>query len=165
MSIAIYPGTFDPITYGHIDVAKRASKAFDTLIVVAMNNSMKRDGLFNMEERIELLKKTFEGFDNIRIDSHSGLLVDYLKKTDIHVVVRGLRAVSDFEYEMQMAAANKALLPSLDTFFLMTDTQYSFISSTLVKEIAFHGENIDRWVPPYVKKRIKEKIDLIKKDL
>lgn len=165
MSIAIYPGTFDPITFGHIDVASRASKAFDELIVVVMNNSLKMNSLFDTEERMELLEKTFKNSDNISIDSHSGLLVDYLKKKDIHVVVRGLRAVSDFEYEMQMAAANKALYPTLDTFFLMTDTQYSFISSTLVKEIAFHGENIDRWVPEHVRKSMAEKIEQIRKNV
>lgn len=162
MAIAIYPGTFDPITFGHIDVAKRASKAFEKLIIVVMNNDVKRNFLFNFMERVELINEIFVNIPNIEVDSYKGLMVDYLKKNNLNIVVRGLRAVSDFEFEMQMAAANKILLPKLDTFFLMTDTKYSFISSSLVKEIAALGGEIDHWVPENVKIQLENKFGIKK---
>ncbi|HOO32182.1 MAG TPA: pantetheine-phosphate adenylyltransferase [Thermotogota bacterium] len=154
---AMYPGTFDPITYGHIDVARRAAKAFGHLVIVVMENSVKRSTLFDSEERCEMIEKVFSDDENITVDTHKGLMVEYAKKKNISVVVRGLRAVSDFEYEMQMAAANKKLHNGLDTFFLMTDTKYSFISSTLVKEIAIHGTSVGTWVPETVERELKKK--------
>jgi len=162
MAVAIYPGTFDPITFGHIDVAKRASKAFEKIILVVMNNNAKRNFLFDLEERKNLISEIFKDCSNIEVDSYQGLMVEYLKEKKINVVIRGLRAVSDFELEMQMAAANKTLLEQLDTFFLMTDTRYSFISSSLVKEIAALGGDIDHWVPKNVKKMLEKKFANIK---
>ncbi len=155
---AMYPGTFDPITYGHIDVARRAAKAFDKLILVVMQNRLKSNVLFSKDERLKMIETVFENDDNIVVDYHSGLMVEYARRNGINVVVRGLRAVSDFEYEMQMAAANKKMLEALDTFFLMTETKYSFISSSLVKEIMYHGNSVDPWVPPVVKRELEEKM-------
>src|SRR6056297_141033 len=155
MTKAMYPGTFDPITYGHIDVARRAAKAFGSLMIVVMQNRVKKGVLFDINERCEMIREVFSEDEKIIVDSHNGLMVEYAKKKDIKVVVRGLRAVSDFEYEMQMAAANKKLFPDLDTFFLMTETKYSFISSSLVKEIVFHGSSIDAWFPQVVKEKLK----------
>ncbi|MFP4461372.1 MAG: pantetheine-phosphate adenylyltransferase [Thermotogota bacterium] len=160
MSKAMYPGTFDPITYGHIDVARRAAKAFGSLVVVVMQNRVKKGVLFDITERCSMIEEVFKKDDNIRVDFHSGLMVEYAKEKEIKVVVRGLRAVSDFEYEMQMAAANKKLFPELDTFFLMTKTKYSFISSSLVKEIAYHGSSVDPWVPEVVKEKLKGKMSI-----
>ncbi|HPE68211.1 MAG TPA: pantetheine-phosphate adenylyltransferase [Thermotogota bacterium] len=158
MSVAIYPGTFDPITFGHIDVAVRASRPFEKLVLLIMNNPLKPSTLFNKEERMQMAQEVFSDYPNIQIDTHSGLMVEYARQNEVHVVVRGLRAVSDFEYEMQMAAANKILFPELDTFFLMTDTRYSFISSSLVKEIALHGGSVDMWVPPSIRERLQRKV-------
>ncbi len=155
---AMYPGTFDPITYGHIDVARRAAKAFGSLVIVVMHNRVKKGVLFDVVERCAMIEEVFSKDDNITVDAHSGLMVEYAKQKGIEVVVRGLRAVSDFEYEMQMAAANKKMFPELDTFFLMTDTKYSFISSTLVKEIAYHGSSVDHWVPAPVKLQLEKKM-------
>ncbi len=156
MTRAIYPGTFDPITYGHIDVARRAASVFGSLVIVVMNNIQKKY-TFTMEERMSIISKIFHDESCIQVDTHSGLLVDYVQTHQVDAVVRGLRAVSDFEFEMQMAAANKQLCAKLDTFFLMTDTRYSFISSTLVKEIYYHGGNVDLWVPEIVKKNLGRK--------
>ncbi len=158
MPKVMYPGTFDPITYGHIDVARRAAKAFGSLVVVVMQNRVKKGVLFDIQERCSMIEDVFRQDDNISVDFHSGLMVEYAKEKKIKVVVRGLRAVSDFEYEMQMAAANKKLFPELDTFFLMTETKYSFISSSLVKEIVFHGSSVDPWVPEVVKEKLKNKL-------
>ena len=158
MPKAMYPGTFDPITYGHIDVARRAAKAFGSIVIVVMQNRVKKGVLFDIRERCSMIEDVFKQDDNISVDYHSGLMVEYAKDKKIEVVVRGLRAVSDFEYEMQMAAANKKLFPELDTFFLMTETKYSFISSSLVKEIAFHGSSVDPWVPEVVKEMLKKKL-------
>jgi len=155
---AMYPGTFDPITYGHIDVARRAAKAFGSLVIVVMQNRVKKGVLFDINERCSMIEDVFRKDENISVDFHSGLMVEYAKDKKIEVVVRGLRAVSDFEYEMQMAAANKKLFPELDTFFLMTETKYSFISSSLVKEIAFHGSSVDPWVPEIVKEKLEKKL-------
>jgi pantetheine-phosphate adenylyltransferase len=159
MPKAMYPGTFDPITYGHIDVARRAAKAFGSLVVVVMQNRVKKGVLFDIKERCSMIEDVFKQDDHITVDFHSGLMVEYAKEKKIKVVIRGLRAVSDFEYEMQMAAANKKLFTELDTFFLMTDTKYSFISSSLVKEIAFHGSSVDPWVPEVVKEKLKDKLN------
>lgn len=156
MTRAIYPGTFDPITYGHIDVAKRAAQVFESLVIVVMNNLQKRY-TFTFEERAQMIQDIFEKDTKIHVDTHNGLLVEYVKHHQVDAVVRGLRAVSDFEFEMQMAAANKHLYNRLDTFFLMTDTQFSFISSTLVKEIFYHGGKIDQWVPPIVELKLRQK--------
>lgn len=159
MTTAIYPGTFDPITYGHTDVAERAAKVFDHLIVVVMNNRAKAHTMFTAQERVEMIKRVFSGIKNITIESYKGLLVDYAQLKKVPIIIRGLRAVSDFEYEMQMAAANRKMYEAFDAFFLMTDTRYSFISSTLVKEIALNGGAIDPWVPAIVKEEIQKKLN------
>jgi pantetheine-phosphate adenylyltransferase len=158
VSVAVYPGTFDPITYGHIDVAERAAAVFDELIMLVMNNRAKAQTMFSVKEREKMIRTVFSSIPNIRVESYHGLLVDYAQLKGHHIIIRGLRAVSDFEYEMQMAAANRKMYPKFDTFFLMTDTKFSFISSSLVKEIALNGGSIDPWVPESVKKEIIGKI-------
>lgn len=153
---AAYPGSFDPITYGHIDIAKRASKLFDELYVVVMENKRKTY-TFTVEERIEMVKECLKDIPNIRVESFSGLLVEYTIKNKIDVVIRGLRAVTDFEYELQMALANKEICNGVETVFLMTDKSFSFLSSSLVKEVASFGGKISQWVPENVEKKLLEK--------
>lgn len=153
---AVYPGSFDPITYGHIDIAKRASKLFDELYIVVMENKRK-NYTFTVEERIEMVKECLKDVPNIRVESFSGLLVEYTTKNEINVVIRGLRAVTDFEYELQMALANKEICNGVETVFLMTDKSYSFLSSSLVKEVASFGGQISQWVPENVEKKLLEK--------
>jgi pantetheine-phosphate adenylyltransferase len=154
---AIYPGSFDPITYGHINLIQRASKVVDELYVAILNNVNKKY-FFSCEERIKLTKEALKIFDNIHVESYSGLLVDYAKKNGINVIIRGLRAVSDFEYELQLANANRSLNKDIEILFLMTDTEYSFISSSIVKEVAKYGGNISQWVPKNVEEAIFKKI-------
>uniref|UniRef100_A0A7C5Y9I7 Phosphopantetheine adenylyltransferase n=1 Tax=Fervidobacterium nodosum TaxID=2424 RepID=A0A7C5Y9I7_9BACT len=153
---AVYPGSFDPITYGHIDIAKRASKLFDELYIVVMENKRK-NYTFTVEERLEMVKECLKDVPNIRVESFSGLLVEYTTKNEINVVIRGLRAVTDFEYELQMALANKEICNGVETVFLMTDKSYSFLSSSLVKEVASFGGQISQWVPENVEKKLLEK--------
>lgn len=153
---AVYPGSFDPITYGHIDIAKRASKLFDELYIVVMENKRK-NYTFTVEERLEMVKECLKDVPNIRVESFSGLLVEYTTKKEINVVIRGLRAVTDFEYELQMALANKEICNGVETVFLMTDKSYSFLSSSLVKEVASFGGQISQWVPENVEKKLLEK--------
>ncbi len=154
---AMYPGSFDPITLGHLDVIKRAAGMVDTLYVVVMRNPAKKY-FFTTEERVKLVEESVRDIPNVIVDSHEGLLVDYAKKMGIRVVIRGLRAITDFEYELQMANANRKLFPGLETVFFMTDEKYSFISSTLVKEVATLGGDISGWVPKAVLNAFKEKI-------
>lgn len=153
---AMYPGSFDPITYGHVDIARRASKLFDKLYIVVMENKRK-NYTFTIEERIEMVKECFADVPNIIVESFSGLLVEYATKNNINVVIRGLRAVTDFEYELQMALANKEICNGIETLFLMTDKSFSFLSSSLVKEVASFGGKISQWVPENVEKKIKER--------
>lgn len=153
---AVYPGSFDPITYGHIDIAKRASKLFDELYVVVMENKRKQY-TFTVEERIDMVKECLKDTPNIKVESFSGLLVEYTEKNGINVVIRGLRAVTDFEYELQMALANKEICNGVETVFLMTDKSYSFLSSSLVKEVASFGGQISQWVPKNVEDKLLEK--------
>jgi pantetheine-phosphate adenylyltransferase len=150
---AVYPGSFDPITYGHINIVERARKRFEKLYVLVTNNSQKKY-LFSLEERIELTKTCLKKYDNVEVISYEGLVVDYAKAENIYTVVRGLRAVSDFEYEFQMASANRALFPELEIMFLMTDTAYSFISSSVVREVAKYGGKINCWVPKSVEEKL-----------
>jgi len=154
---AIYPGSFDPITYGHIDILKRASKIFDEVVVLVMKNINKKY-FFTFPERLSMVEKAVEGIPNARADSYEGLLVDYARKTGIKIVVRGLRAISDFEMEIQVAHINKAMYADLETVFLMTDPKYSFLSSSIVREAASFGGNVSLWVPPYVEEALKRKI-------
>ncbi|GAB6188290.1 pantetheine-phosphate adenylyltransferase [Marinitoga arctica] len=157
MSKAIYPGSFDPITYGHLNIIDRASKIFDELYIVVLHN-VNKNYFFSCNERVEITKNALKNYKNIHVESYEGLLVDYAKMKKINVVIRGLRAVSDFEYELQLANANRSLHEDLEILFLMTDTEFSFISSTIVKEVAKFGGNISQWVPKNVEKSIIKKI-------
>ena len=159
MKKAVYPGSFDPMTYGHLDIIKRASEMFDELVVSVLNNQGKTP-LFSVEERVKILKEATKDIPNVRIDSFSGLTVDYAAKNNIHVSVRGLRAITDFEYELQIAQTNRKLSEGkLDTIFLTTSLEYSYLSSSVVKEIAYFGGDISQCVPDFVAKQIIEKYD------
>ncbi|MGM9986626.1 MAG: pantetheine-phosphate adenylyltransferase [Bacillaceae bacterium] len=145
-SIAICPGSFDPITLGHLDIIKRGAKVFDKVYVVVLNNSSKKP-LFTAEERIALIRKATADIPNVEVDCFQGLLVDYARQVKASAILRGLRAVSDFEYEMQITAMNRKLEESVETFFIMTNNQYSFLSSSIVKEVAQYGGDISGLVP------------------
>ncbi|KAA0564066.1 pantetheine-phosphate adenylyltransferase [Bacillus sp. CH30_1T] len=155
-SIAVCPGSFDPITYGHLDIITRGAKVFDQIYVVVLNNSSKKP-LFSVEERIELIREVTGDIPNVVVDSFQGLLVDYAKKVNAKAIIRGLRAVSDFEYEMQITSMNRVLEDDIETFFIMTNNQYSFLSSSIVKEVAKYGGNISELVPKRVEESLKEK--------
>lgn len=146
---AVYPGSFDPITYGHLDIIDRALKIFDELWVVIMVNPRKKP-IFTAQERMEMISQLVSDRRNVHVDYHEGLLVDYLRKQGIKVVIRGLRALTDFQYELEMALANKHLCRELETVFLMTDEKFSFLSSGLVREVAAMGGDVSMWVPPNV---------------
>ena len=154
---AMYPGSFDPITLGHLDIIKRAASMLDELYVVVMINPLKKY-FFTIEERKNLIEESIKGINNVVVDHHEGLLVEYARKNNINVVIRGLRAVTDFEYELQMANANRKLCDGLETVFFMTDERYSFLSSSLVKEVAMLGGDISYWVPESVLKAFEEKL-------
>lgn len=159
MSIAIYPGSFDPVTLGHLNIIKRASACFDKVIVCAMINS-KKQGMFTPEERVEFLRLSTQRFPNVEVDFSDELLAAYAKRRGAHVLVKGLRAVSDFEYEVQMALVNRKLNPNLETMFLASSEKYTYLSSTIVKEMARYGANLADFIPREivddVNKRIKE---------
>lgn len=155
--IAVYPGSFDPVTNGHLDIIERGLKLFDKLIVTIMFNPAKKS-LFTVEERLELLEKSLEKFPNIEIDSFSGLLVDYAAKQKARAILRGMRAVSDFEHEFQMALMNRRLNREIQTVFLITGTQWIFTSSSIIKEAARFGGNISSMVPPAVNEKLKKKL-------
>ncbi len=150
MNIAVYPGSFDPVTYGHLDIIKRASRMFDQVIVAVMCNSAKSP-LFTLDERVKMIRDSVEGLSNVKIESFGGLLIDYCKANDIHIVIRGLRAITDFEYELQIAQTNKELSRGqVDTVFLTTSLKYSYLSSSVVKEIASYNGDITPCVPESV---------------
>lgn len=155
--IAVYPGSFDPVTNGHLDIIERAAKIFDLLIVTVFRNAGKNP-LFTMEERVELLREATAHIPNVRIDSFNGLLTEYARKQGARVVIKGLRAVSDFDYELQMALMNKKLDPELETLFMMTGQKYSYLSSSIVKELASFGGCVEGLVPPNVAKKLGEKM-------
>lgn len=154
---AVYPGSFDPLTNGHLDIIERASNIFDEVTVALLINTSK-NGIFSIDERIELLKEETKKFPNVKVDFFNGLLVDYCKLNNIHVILRGLRAVSDYEYEMQIAQMNRTLDIDIETMFLMTNTKYSFLSSSIVKEVAKFGGDISEVVPKSVKEKLIQKI-------
>lgn len=156
MSVAVYPGSFDPVTNGHIDIMTRAASIFDTLIVAVANNPLK-NAKFSLEDRKKFLKAVTKDIPNVSVDSFNSLLVDFLDKTGINIVVRGLRAVTDFEMEFQMALVNKNLRPAMETVFLVTQTEYSFLSSTIIKEVASFGGDVADFVPPIVEKGLKKR--------
>ncbi|SES74284.1 pantetheine-phosphate adenylyltransferase [Anaerobranca gottschalkii] len=146
MKRAVYPGSFDPITKGHLDIIKRASKIFDEVIVAVATNSSKKP-LFTIEERIEIINKVVQDYPNVKVDTFNGLLVEYCSNKEAYVIIKGLRAVSDFEYEFQMASINKKLKENIETLFMMTNTKYSYLSSSLVKEIGRLNGSIEDLVP------------------
>ncbi|MDR4983415.1 pantetheine-phosphate adenylyltransferase [Bacillus cereus] len=155
-SIAISSGSFDPITLGHLDIIKRGAKVFDEVYVVVLNNSSKKP-FFSVEERLELIREATKDIPNVKVDSHSGLLVEYAKMRNANAILRGLRAVSDFEYEMQITSMNRKLDENIETFFIMTNNQYSFLSSSIVKEVARYGGSVVDLVPPIVERALTEK--------
>lgn len=154
--IAIYPGTFDPVTFGHLDVLERAAKMFDKIIISAAASTDKTT-LFSPEERIEMLRRISAKMKNVETESFSGLLVDYARSKKADVIIRGLRAISDFEYEFQMALTNRKIAPSIETVFLMPNEKYSYISSTFVREIAKYGGDVSEFVPGVVFDMLKKK--------
>ena len=156
---AVYPGSFDPTTYGHLDIIKRASGIVDKLIVAVLDNSQKSP-MFSVAEREEHLRTLTKDFSNVEVASFSGLLVDFVGKCGAKVVIRGLRAVTDFESEFQMALINRTLDPDIETLFISTSTQYLYLSSSVIKEIASFGGNIDEMVPEYIKLCLKNKTDI-----
>ena len=156
-TVAVYPGSFDPPTYGHLDIIDRSSRVFSRVIVsVAMN--VRKNVMFSTAERVDMLKKLTRSYSNVEVDSFRQLLMNYARDRGAHIVVRGLRAISDFEYEFQMAHMNKKLAPEVDTIFMMTGERYSYISSNIVKEIAGFGGKIDDLVPVLVREKVLGKI-------
>ncbi|MBQ8262604.1 MAG: pantetheine-phosphate adenylyltransferase [Lachnospiraceae bacterium] len=160
MKRAIYPGSFDPVTFGHLDVIERASEMFDEIIVSVLNNKGKSP-LFSVEDRVKMLKEATKHLPNVKVDSFSGLLINYAKEKDIHVAIRGLRAITDFEYELQIAQTNRKLSDGeLDTIFLTTSLEYAYLSSSSVKEIASFGGDISQCVPEFMIEEIYRKFGL-----
>jgi pantetheine-phosphate adenylyltransferase len=154
---AMYPGTFDPITRGHEDLVRRASSLFDE-VIVAVADSRGKQPFFSMQERVAMAKETLSAFENVRVEGFSGLLMDFLRQHDAKIILRGLRAVSDFEYEFQMAGMNRNLFPDVETLFLTPSEQYMFISATMVREIASLGGDVSPFVNPLVIPHLREKL-------
>ncbi len=157
MTLAIYPGSFDPVTYGHVDVIKRATKIFDNLVVAVAHN-LEKNPLFSVEERLEMFKATLKDIRGVELDSFKGLLVDYAQRRKARVIIRGLRALSDFEYEFQMALTNRKICDHVETLFLMPSEQYSYLSSRMIKEIATLGGDVAPFVPDVVISMLRKKI-------
>jgi len=155
--IAVYPGSFDPITNGHVDLIKRGMRMFDEIVVLIAYNPNKPTYLFSVEERIELVSDVIKNYEGVRVDSFDGLLVDYVKKTGANIILRGLRALSDFEYEFQLALINRRLNNDVETVFLMTSYEWFFTSSQIIKEAASLGGSVQGLVPDIVCKKLKEK--------
>ena len=160
MKIAVYPGSFDPITFGHLDIIKRASKLCDELIIGVLNNKQKNP-LFSIDERVNMIKELTENLGNVKVECFEGLLVDFAKKKDAQVIIRGLRAVTDFENEIQLAQSNRVQYPGLETLFMTTSLKYSYLSSTVAKEFASYGGDISLFVPqeiiPLIEAKYKNK--------
>lgn len=164
MSIAIYPGSFDPVTLGHLNIIKRASACFDKLIVCVMVNS-KKTGMFTQEERVDQLRRATERFPNVEVDSSDELLAAYAKRRGAHVLVKGLRAVSDYEYEVQMALVNRKLNPNLETMFMASSEKYTYLSSTIVKEMARYGADLAEFIPREIVDEVNQRMkELERKD-
>jgi pantetheine-phosphate adenylyltransferase len=160
ITVAVYPGSFDPVTHGHLDIIHRAAKVFDKLIVAVLNNTSK-NALFTLEERMELIRKVTKDLPNVEVDGFRDLMVNYMRDRNVRLIVRGLRAVSDFEYELQMASTNHKLNPDVETFFMTSKPQFSYLSSSIVKEIAkFHGP-VEELVPAEVEEALRKKFPQI----
>lgn len=155
--VAIYPGSFDPFTKGHRNIIERGVKVFDRVIVAVAHNTSKKT-IFTLEERVELLNEIFRGRDDVKVDYFDGLLVEYAKKIGTNIVLRGMRTVSDFEYELQMALANKTLNPELEIVFMVTDSEFAHISSSVIKEVVSLGGSAGHMVPETVEVKLKEKL-------
>ena len=162
MKRAIYPGSFDPVTFGHLDIIKRSAGMFDEIIVAVLKNSQK-NSLFNADVRVTILKDLLSEYGNVRVEAFDGLLVDFARKKEANIIVRGLRAVTDFEYELQIAQTNRVQYPDLDTVFLVTDLNYSYLSSSIVKEFASYGGDISKFVPPEIIPLIEDKYKNVNK--
>jgi len=152
---AVYPGTFDPLTNGHIEIIKRASKIFDEVIVAVAHNPQKRP-LFSFKDRIEMVEGALSRIKNVKVDSFSGLAVNYVKGKNIHIILRGLRMISDFEYEFQMALTNRKLDKGIETVFMMPSEEYSYVSSKLIKEAASLGADLEKFVPKSIETKLKQ---------
>lgn len=159
MKRAVYPGSFDPLTLGHLDVIRRSAKLVDELIVAVLHNSSK-NSLFSSDERVSMIKEVTADIPNVRVTTFNGLLVDYMAEVEASIIVRGLRAVTDFEYELQMAQTNHIAKPEVETIFLTTSLEYSYLSSTIVKEFASYGGDISKFVPPEFIDRIYAKYQI-----
>ena len=157
MKTAVYPGSFDPVTMGHLDIVERTSQIFDKVVIGVLNNRAKSP-LFSVEERVNMLKEVTADLPNVEVQSFAGLLIDFVRKNEAQIIVRGLRAITDFEYELQMAQTNRVMAPEVDTLFLTTNLRYSYLSSSIVKEIAAGGGDISAFVHPYVAERMRMKL-------
>ena len=157
MKIAIYPGTFDPITCGHIDILKKAINIFDKVILAVAEDTAKHNSMFSLDERVYLCKESTKDIKNVEVKKFGGLVVDFAKKEDAFMMIRGLRAVSDFEYELSLALMNKKLNSKIDTMFFVPDAKYLYLSSTIVKQVVKLGGDIHDLIPPIVEKALKEK--------
>lgn len=157
MTTAICPGSFDPITLGHVDIVRRAAEIFDEVVVCVMHNAAKKSPMFTLEEKLSMARRAVEEYPNVRVDSFDGLLTEYVRRYDKPVVVKGLRAASDFDYEFQMNMINKRLNPSVETMFLTASEQYTFLSSSIVREVAQYGAELTGLVPDAIIPDIEEK--------
>lgn len=157
MKVAIYPGSFDPFTNGHKNIIERGVRVFDQVIVAVAHNTTKKT-VFTVEERVEIISEVFKDREDVKVDYFEGLLVDYIKRMGTNIVLRGMRTVSDFEFEMQIALANKTLSSELETVFMVTDNEFSHISSTVIKEVTSLGGTVSHMVPEVVEKRLREKL-------
>ena len=158
MRKAVYPGSFDPVTFGHLDIIERSARMCDHLIIGVLNNYSKTP-LFSVEERVNMLKSLTNDFDNVEVKSFGGLMIDFVRANQADAVIRGLRAVTDFEYELQIAQTNRVIAPEVDTVFLTTNLKYSYLSSSIVKEIASYGGEINAFVPEEIAERVRKKIE------
>ena len=161
MTRGIYPGTFDPITYGHLDIINRASKVVDELIIGVLNNYTK-DTLFSREERVEMIKDIVDDMPGVKVTSYNGLLINFAKEEKADFVIRGIRAITDFEYELQMSQTNRIISPDIDTLFFTTSLEYAYLSSSTVREVALFDGDISHFVPGCIEKKVKEKMLQVK---
>ena len=157
MTTAICPGSFDPITLGHVDIVRRAAEIFDEVVVCVMHNAAKKSPMFTLEEKLSMARRAVEEYQNVRVDSYDGLLTEYVRRYDKPVVVKGLRAASDFDYEFQMNMINKRLNPAVETMFLTASERYTFLSSSIVREVAQYGAELKGLVPDAIIPDIEEK--------